>query len=363
MSLIVARKNAVVFHLVSDTKLTFPEELFPNRALASPDDGVLKITILNPHLCIAFAGDVDPADEAIKVCRRYGHMINEIKMHLLSVNKSTIGKTEFILCVGFPEYTLYEIKNEEINEVSFAWIGSKSAFSIFQENALNEKNISKNLGSVLDDSIEYVIQSGRSPEVNGFRVSVSNEGNFFHFENYMTTSMPSRTYTFKENQHHIIEVYGTAQEGGYSVSFCENGGRHDIVGIHIRQGEFGVLYEIKNEGLLWPKVISNVDEHEFNEILYSRFGIKANVLFSSLQKSYLNRGNRSFANNDLVNAVFFYDKGLSENEDFLRPVLFYNKGLALLKMDRFNEACGEFSKASKLEQKFEELIRNVLFNR
>jgi tetratricopeptide (TPR) repeat protein len=363
MSLIVAKKQGAVIHIVSDTKLTYPDRL-PIKPLAAPGDGVIKTTILSPQICIAFAGEVDPAEEAIKVCRGYGFMINEIKEYLLEVNKMTGANTEFILCVGFPEYSIYAIKNKEIVQSNFAWIGSNPAFSIFQEKALEEKTIKKTFDSILDDSMDHVLKSGLVTEVNGFRVSVSNEGNFFHYKNYMTTNIPARTYTSSDtNNGHIIEVYGTPEEGGYSVSFCENEGRNDVVAIHVRQGEFGVLYEIRNNGLLRPDVISNVDEHEFNDILQSRFGIVPQVAFSSRQKSYLNRGNKSFSNNDFNSAVKFYEMGLKQNEEFLKSALLFNKGLALLKLDRCNEACEEFDKAVKIDRKLEGLIQKVLFNR
>ena len=149
MSLIVARKSGSHIHIVSDTKLTYPEEDFPDKALAAPSDGVIKATILNPHICIAFAGHYVPAEEAIRTCRRYDFMISNIKEHLLEVNKSTAGKTAFIVCVGFPEYTIYEIKNMAITQTNSSWIGSQSAFSIFQEKALETRTTPNKFDSIL----------------------------------------------------------------------------------------------------------------------------------------------------------------------------------------------------------------------
>lgn len=363
MSLIVARKSGSLIHVVSDTKLTYPEEKFPNKSLAAPLDGVIKTTILNPQICIAFAGEYEAAEEAIKICRRYDIMISDIKEHLLTVNKVTDGKTEFILCVGFPEYSIYEIKSMKITQCLSAWIGSSSAFNIFQEKALQPRTTPKTVDSILDEAMDHVLKSGLAPEVNGYRVSVTNDGNFFHYKNYMATNMPSHTYTLKANQFAVIDIYGTAEEGGYSVSFSENEGRHDMVAIHVRQGEFGVLYEIKNGGLLWPTVISNVDEHEFNDMLQSRFGIRSPVLFSSLQRSYFIRGNKHFAATDYNKAVTYYELGLKQNEESLRSALLFNKGFALLKLDRINEACEEFIKAAKIDHKLETLIQKLLFSR
>ena len=362
MSLIVARKNGPHIHIVSDTKLSFPEEKFPEKKLAAPSDGVIKTTILNSQVCIAFAGEYEAAEEAIKVCRQYDFLVSNIKEHLLGVNKSTSGKTEFIVCIGFPEYAIYAIKNLQISKADFAWIGSQTAFSIFQEKALEPRTKPTTFDSILDDAMEHVLKSGHAPEVNGFRISVSNQGNGFHFKNYIATNMPSRTYSVKGNQAFVLDIYGTAEEGGYSVALFENGGRIDMVPIHVRQGEFGVLYEIRNGGLLWPKVIPNVDEHEFNDILKSQFDILPQVAFSSLQKSYLRRGDKCMANGDFSGAIAFYDLGLKENETALKLHLLFNKGFALLKMDRVNEACVEFDKAVKIDKHIEPHVQKLLFN-
>lgn len=364
MSLIVARKKAAHIYLVSDTKLTFPEEKFPDKALAAPGDGVIKIAILHHHVCIAFAGDdYEPAEKAIMYCRRNQLMPSKIKEHLFAINKQTKGKVEFIVCVGFPEYAIYEIKDMKLIQTETAWIGSHNGFSVFQENALPNMSGNKKFDTILDEAMEHVLKSGRVPEVMGFRVAVSNEGNFFHYKNYMSTAIPPRTYTFNGSGSHIIEVYGTPQEGGYSVAFCENEGRYDMAAIHVRQGEFGVLYEMLNEGLLWPTVVPYVDEHEFNDILLSRFGIQAPVFFSSLQRSFFNRGNKSFANKDFNKAISLYDLGLQEKEETLRPHLLYNSGLAILQLDRYNEAYERFDKAVKLDKNFEPAVQKILLGK
>jgi hypothetical protein len=361
MSLIIARKSGTHIYLVSDTKLTYPQELFPEKALAAPGDGVIKVAIIDPHVCIAFAGnDYKPAEEAIGYCRRNQLLPSEIKKHLLSINLHTGKNVEFILCIGFPEYAIYEIKNGQILQTNSSWIGSNEGFTMFQEFALADRNNKKKFDTIMDEGLEYVMQSGRVPEVNGFKVAVTNQANFFHYKNYMSTKMPSRTHTFSGSGSHIIKVYGTAQEGGYAVSFCENEGRNDMAAIHVRQGQFGVLYEMKKESLLWPTVIKDVDEHEFNDILFSRFGIKAVVLFSSLQTSYFNRGNKCMANQEFHKALSFYTLGLEQEEEHLRPQLLFNSGVALIKLDRINEACEQFMKAGKMEPKLELMIQKIL---
>lgn len=361
MSLIVAKKIGNDIHFYGDTKLTYPENEHPNQPLAAPKEGVIKICIINEQLCIAFAGEVDAAEQAIKYCRyRHDLTSHEIKDYLLTIVQKQNNKTEFILGIGFPHFTIYEIKNSVARESSSAWIGSQKGFNIFQENALDKNNTSKKPDTIICESLDYVIKSGNVPEVNGFIVHAANESGAFRYHGYMQTSIPPRTYTFKGSGGHILEVYGTAQEGGYSVSFCENEGRSDMAAIHVRQGEFGVLYELKNQALLWPTVINNVDEHEFNDILREKYNLNPPAIFSPLQPSLLRRGNKFALQKDFINALNFYNLGLSEKDYNLRPVLLFNKGITLLYLNRFNEACIELDKAVKLNPKFEKLAQEAI---
>jgi len=361
MSLIVARKIGNDIHFYGDTKLTYPENEFPNQLLASPKESVIKICIINEQLCIAFAGEVEAAEQAIKYCRyRHDLTSHEIKEYLLNIVQQLNNKTEFILGIGFPHFSIYEIKNSIARESPSAWIGSQNGFNIFQENALDKNNSSKKLDTIISESLDHVIKSGKVPEVNGFIVHASNKSGFFRYHGYMQTSIPPRTYTFKGGQGHILEVYGTAQEGGYSVSFCENGGRSDMAAIHVRQGEFGILYELKNQAFLWPTVINKVDEHEFNDILYEKYNIQPPAIFSPLQPSLLRRGNKFAHQKEFLTALKFYDLGLSEKEDNLRAALLFNKGLTLLNLNRFNEACIELDKSVKLNPQFEKLVQQAI---
>jgi hypothetical protein len=68
--------------------------------------------------------------------------------------------------------------------------------------------------------------------------------------------------------------HGTAQQGGYSVHFFPSNDKFTILAIHILQGKFGVIYKPRDGGLLWPEVVSNVNEAEFSRITESRFGVR-----------------------------------------------------------------------------------------
>jgi len=69
MSLIVAKKEGGNIYIVSDTKLTNPENLNRVEMVAPEEFSAIKIIIINPHISIAFAGEISYAKDAIAFCR------------------------------------------------------------------------------------------------------------------------------------------------------------------------------------------------------------------------------------------------------------------------------------------------------
>jgi len=274
MSLIVAKREGENICIVSDTKLTYPDEKHPKLQNAAPDKGVIKSVIINEHVCISFAcDDIDEAEKAIRVCRElYNDTINMLK-HLNKTNKETNGKTEFLVCVTLPRMNkIYEIKDFKITETPYAWIGSKEGYNVFQEMMHLEKAKFKREDNILSDlssAMSEVIKSGKEPNVNGFSISISNAGNRFNYNNYLSIELVPKTYY---GSNHVI-THGTAAEGGYSVKIFSPENRYDIVTVYIVQSGFGIIYKIINKSLLRPEIINNVNEHEFAEILKIKYAI------------------------------------------------------------------------------------------
>jgi hypothetical protein len=52
---------------------------------------------------------------------------------------------------------------------------------------------------------------------------------------------------------HIIG-HGTADEGAYSVNFLGNSADFKTVGLHVRQGHFGLAYNRQENGLMHPRL-------------------------------------------------------------------------------------------------------------
>jgi len=347
MSLVVARKDGSDIYVVSDTKLTNPDNL--NRAeLTAPDEfSAIKTAIINPYISISFAGEVPDAKKSIAVCRKLDYKIGEIINHLLETNIKSGNATEFILCINLPPFFIYEIKNSKCQSTSSAWIGDIAGFNEFQRRFLESER--KDIQSKMDDAMTAVIESNVRG-INGFLISVTNEGQRFSFKQYIKTYMPSRTYAGSGS--HVIEVYGSVQEGGYTVSMFSNQ-RNDVLAIHLRQNRYGLIYSNKDGGYLEPDVYEDVDEHEFNEITEAVHGMKPPFMISSKQKSYFERGNKSASNGEFQKAIEFYDLGLKENEKALNAHLHFNKGVCQSYLRKFNESTQSFNEAVKVDIGFQ----------
>ena len=273
MSLIIAKRDGEKIYIVGDTKLTsYPLELYPSQMVSSPQEGVVKVTIINPNICICFAGNIEGVDELIRLCRGIRSNLTRILNELLAFNKSVNGRTEFILAVSaHPLYKIFEIKNLLLTETIASWIGSHRGFSKFQEKwtFLRETQSRMGIDYHMSQALKSVIESGIEPSVNGFSIAAGNEARIFSYrsriEMYVLPQIIPPGFS--------TVGHGTAQEGGYSIHFFPSNKNFTVLAVHVLQGRFGVVYKAKEGGLLWPEVFSDIDEAEFSKMTYSKFGI------------------------------------------------------------------------------------------
>ncbi len=351
MSLVVAKKEKNRIYIVSDTKLTYPVEIFPEKKLSSPKEGIIKSTITNPHICISFAGETEGVDDLIKKCRVFKDELDKIKKTIFQFHKAKNAKTEFILCVThYPFYAIYEIKNLQCKETSSSWIGDDNGFNEFQKywHDLKVSQPNQDTQYIMEKALESVIESNIALSVNGFVISLSNEKNYFEYKSYISAYMPGRVLTSRIS----VLTYGTAQEGGYNVHIFPSNRDSSVLAIHIQQGNFGIIYHAKNNDLLRPEIISDVDEFEFAEITKLKYDVVPIGATCSQQKSYFERGNKAFERKDYNLALEYYERGISAKESALLAILNYNKGIALFYLGRHSESMQAFYNAVKLDNSF-----------
>src|SRR6266436_951061 len=130
MSLVVANLSASGCFVVGDTKLTssLGEKI-------SPTQGMMKIAIVSPSLCVAFSGNVYFADRALKTIRSQASASqSEIIQLLIQFHMDSARETDFLVAFATsPNPSLFEIKNGRVSETGSAWIGDQGAFDAYQE--------------------------------------------------------------------------------------------------------------------------------------------------------------------------------------------------------------------------------------
>jgi len=357
MSLVVAKKKNNKIFVVSDTCIDNPDNLNRVDLVAPAEYSQIKTLIINPFICVSFAGEIVPAREALAACRRLNYKVDEIINYLLSVNISSENKADFIVCVALPPYLIYEIKDSKINKVESAWIGHQNGFNEFQRHfhSLPDDVARKDLSNDMENSMVAAIESNVAG-VNGFIISVSNEKMEFHYKNFIRSYILPATII--PGKFHVI-THGTAQEGGYTVNIFPNN-RRDVLAIHIHQNRFGIIYSLKDNCFLEPEVCRDVDEFEFAEITKARFGINPGYGLSSLQKSYFERGNKASSKKEFLEAIQWYDKGLSSRETALCPELHFNKGVCLFHLSKYPESTISFNESVKLKSKMQPKVFQFL---
>jgi hypothetical protein len=277
MSLIVVRKQEHQIFIVGDTKLTLPEARNPEDKIIAPLDSVIKTTILNRHICLCFAGELDGVDEITRKCRGLKMDYNSILNLLLKFNKETNGKTEFILCLSILTTTrIWTIKNYLKTEEPFgSWIGSSDGFNQFQE--YYDQVQKTDAYAMMKDALQQVLISSKVPEVNGFAISISNYASIFNYDTYVHVNLPPRTYDanspYRVSQNTFVITHGTAAEGGYNVYVFPSSSNYEVLPIHIMQGNFGMIYKSDRGGLLHPEIIKDINEGDFASLVKKNYGI------------------------------------------------------------------------------------------
>jgi hypothetical protein len=368
MSLVTARKEGQFIYLISDTHLTdsdvLPNESRPDRPqmVSDPRDSAIKITLLQPQIAVAFAGGSAFADDAIQQCRN--RPLADVARILLQSNIDATNKVEYIIAVGAPIFDLIAIKDGKIAYgQQNAWIGDSDAFNFYQEklSEIKEQDINhihENL-YYCQQALKAVIESSKFPTINGIQITVDNKSGQFAYQQIISTEILPYTFSGTGPQS-IIIGHGSPQDGGYTVNICPDPRLPDILPVHILQGNIGIIYKSKNNGLLHPEILPDTDDIEFAEILLQRFGIPIRYRISAPIKSYFNRGIKALQKGDTSTAIAFFTKGLQEPGPELKSLLHLNLSSALYFSGQTASAFQHAQEAIRLDPKTYDQWLNIV---
>jgi hypothetical protein len=361
LSLIICRKEKDTLLVVSDTKLTYPDDNYPNKQTGHPSDGVIKTIIINSNLCVSFAGDIEPAEEGIEQIRPNDDLPKILK---LLRNKSIGNKTDFIVCSSTPEVKIYEIKDSNCSEVQSSWIGSQNAFNRFQGYLHNqiqggqssffniEPSLTKEASELgkISGAFDKVIDDPSAPEVDGFKVRVVFQEGKFKYQGYLNSYLGQMEMKFDQSMigQKIYIGHGTSREGSYTVNFFNSNSNFNHVGLHILQGNLGIVYSRTDNGLLRPKIFQ-MDEVDFVDFAKREFDIRPTGTTQDRETKYYQQAREFTKTNDFENAIKYYDKVLSVEKGKMKAIAHYEKGISLLNLRRLQDGVIEIQKAINIE--------------
>jgi hypothetical protein len=260
LTLVVACKSENDIFMVGDTRV-----LNHYNQPLSVHDGALKVLTISKNICIGFAGDISNQDAEFltEICR-IGHqcVYDEIVDKLTELHKKNDGRLDFIIGSLAPTPELVVIRNMQVNRnVNNAWIGHPDAFEVFQQARLSghspDQNCREDIRPKLDirqipehigvradafiamcDAMSLVVENESIPSVGDFYVAVSSGTDGFHYLSHARVDAPPQPPHSGER---TVE-FGSAQEGGCSLTTLTPKPGCVAIGFHYFQGNFGVLF-------------------------------------------------------------------------------------------------------------------------
>ena len=278
MTLVVARSISDEIRVICDSKVTDPTTIRSGRMV-----DILKVIILQPKLCVCFAGNIGRAQMAMENLARTigaddGFDLEEIldfllMEHLEGERRAGDGVegTDFIVGTMGPKLSIYRIAAGVLErDLPNAWIGDPAAFSAYQSNFHDPETLCSKyrlhsgdprleMISKMADAFRAVIQDDAFPSVGNFLISV--------------TSKPAGGDGFTYLPSAIGDGFGTAAEGGFTYSILTPKiSGIGALGVYFIQGRFGTLmYPARS---LAPVVYAGVDFEEFVLKVKNDFGIE-----------------------------------------------------------------------------------------
>jgi hypothetical protein len=130
MTLVVAQQSNDVIAIAADTGVV------EHGSRLGKDQQVVKIVRISPHLCVAFAGGVELAFDAIDRAHNLARTdFKTLTEHFLGCHREANGHVDFLLLFNFPAKRIVKISGGQITKpMGCVWIGDKAAFEVFQRN-------------------------------------------------------------------------------------------------------------------------------------------------------------------------------------------------------------------------------------
>lgn len=294
MSIIIAKieDGSCVFR--SDTKVSIlngdDSVTGDNKLRLNPNEGVLKVHIIHPAICLAFAGTVKVCVNIIyDLCRKLPIELNEILTFLRESLIEYDDDSEFILgSYYFEKLELYKIRSQGIEKGNSFWIGNKDAFSEFQSyyNSDKRKNSSNDR---FRESFDDLIRFSKIPTIGDFIISCyfRNSHKCFVYEEALISNSGYGIIKAKANETTTLSE-GTVFEGAFTVTnLVSDRIMRPAVCLYFQKGQIAYLYfPISNlVKSAIPIVIKDITLEKLKLKVYKQYGI--NLIGMSLNLGHI----------------------------------------------------------------------------
>lgn len=288
MSIIIAKIENENCIFLSDTKVSIDNGdksvTGGDKIRFAPSEGVLKINIIKPRICIAFAGDIKPASIIVhsfikekpkKLEDILNFFQNEINLRGCDV--------EFIIGLIHDDTLpkLYKIDSSNIKSGQSFWIGDKSAFNEFQSYFLNLEN-SKSLLHKATESFSMLINNSNIETIGDFNISASYNKEIKAFiYDYRAEGYGGYNKLYVEKNKPTVLTEGNVQEGAFVVNnLVSNNTAKPAVCLFFPKGEFGFLFiPISETNIRIKPYIIKGNIKEIVEIVKSEFEIQLTGMY------------------------------------------------------------------------------------
>jgi hypothetical protein len=284
MTLVVARVTPLGVRLAGDMRVTDRNAAGPRGFL----DAALKVILLRPTLCIAYAGNIGAALDAIRQVDSDDLSAEDAERHLLEAHRRSDLDADFLVASLRPS-RLVTIKNGRAEAGSAGWIGDQEAFAEYQtyyhQDQFQPPSDFYDSRERADDSeIAHRISNGMDAVVHGPSLVIDGETSTLTIPEggshravgeaivYVVPRAEDNLFKYSDQGRFRGSPFDPDAQGAFStalVGSAEPG--IGIVGLYIDQAQLGILYA----PLLLddPERYSGVSRAEFVDRVRERHGI------------------------------------------------------------------------------------------
>jgi hypothetical protein len=281
MTLIVGKLIGDEVYLEADSRISDPRV-----ARLDPLCGQLKCVIVNPFLCVCFAGNVHYAELALRCLLDQENISPEGARQLLAAaHTESSESTDFAMVYlrdGHPH--AFKIAQGSSQSTSAFWLGDQAAYVRFEQEFHSFSD--GDMNSRMRRAFRAVIEDDSIDSVGDFHVRTAIDRKicpgvnvFLHgMETAIEVSHPQQVHA--QNGQWTFIPLGTAEGGAFGISYMRTvSPRFNGIAVHFPHGRFGVLFcpKLSLSGI----VFDDIDGCEFAHRILTQYGVPLQGLVRS----------------------------------------------------------------------------------